>query len=372
MPMDIENLIRKIESWLLDSRIQVKEGKDKGGVLGWLDDVHEEFIYMEITGYYLTFLSFLLSKPTIRNKEKILTNARDSLHWLDQLSKRELGLLTRKYINPNIQDWRNAVVFSFDVAMVIRGIVNITKHLPHDNGNRVLERYLIHLVRQCNGNVISPYYTLDTNVSVPERWSTVPNIHQVKIAAALSFIQNHKSKHLHSLILTTCLRWSEYLSDRGLRDLELHPVCYYIEGIITLYLNGYADQICIAEAVSLYCDIMSLQRHDGTLPAKNMITDDGPCTVQSDVMAQALRIGSILKILGFLKGDEWTQRLSLLVVSISRFVNNDGGVYYYQADVGCVKYLNSWATFFSYQAFYLYKEMSEDRKTDVNLLRLLV
>jgi hypothetical protein len=67
------------------------------------------------------------------------------------------------------------------------------------------------------------------------------------------------------------------------------------------------------------------------------------------VLAQALRVGLILRGFGYLTGSIWTERLNLLTEALLGFVRPDGGVVF-SHDQGVA---NSWCAMFAHQALYL-------------------
>src|SRR5438093_555477 len=112
----------RIESWLLDSCIQIPDGPQRGGVAGWLDWLGKPaFVYPEITGYYLTWLAFLkIASPD--QLDRIRSRAGAALGWLASWLESDRLPPTRIYLLPETEDWRNRVTFSFDLAMLWRGV----------------------------------------------------------------------------------------------------------------------------------------------------------------------------------------------------------------------------------------------------------
>ena len=64
-----------------------------------------------------------------------------------------------------------------------------------------------------------------------------------------------------------------------------------------------------------------LQAPDGSLPAAR-----GSADVRSDVLAQALRAGALLRAAGRLEDEAWTERLDALAGALLRHVGPDGAV----------------------------------------------
>ena len=119
-----ETALRLI-NWLLSDEVQLPIGAQAGGVLGWFDGASTRFVYPESTGYYLTILSFLHARgwPV----DGIPRRARRAADWLDRQGGRLSPPATRVYLSdPPTKDWRNSFSFSFDLAMIWRGIASDT------------------------------------------------------------------------------------------------------------------------------------------------------------------------------------------------------------------------------------------------------
>ena len=122
----VDEATRRVERWLLTSSIQISDGPQRGGIAGWLDAHGEpEFVYLEITGYYLTSMAWLIAGGARGGESGELARERGqrAAEWL--AGSVSAGRLppTRLYLaRAPVRDWRNDAVFSFDLAMAARGL----------------------------------------------------------------------------------------------------------------------------------------------------------------------------------------------------------------------------------------------------------
>src|SRR5512137_2641991 len=118
----IEEIIAAVERWLLSSKVQFADGPHSGGVAGWLnEDDQSVFIYPEIVGYFLTWLTFLAEKKGDDSGPG--RRAAEAVRWVDHHYSGETPPATRIYLLPGQEeDWRNAGIFVFDLAMIARGL----------------------------------------------------------------------------------------------------------------------------------------------------------------------------------------------------------------------------------------------------------
>src|SRR5262245_58173543 len=112
------SLATSVSRWLTTSNIRIREGQHRGAVAGWLNvEGVPSFVYPKVTVYYL---SWLASLP--KASEEVRTATNEALAWFTRIANGELPLLTRYYASPHEGDWRNGAMFTFDLAMAVRGI----------------------------------------------------------------------------------------------------------------------------------------------------------------------------------------------------------------------------------------------------------
>ncbi len=94
---------------------------------------------------------------------------------------------------------------------------------------------------------------------------------------------------------------------------------------------------------------MRFQAPDGTLPSS---THSGRYDVRSDVLAQALRIGMLLRSRFALEGDYWDRKLGRLAQALILHVQDSGAVSFSHRQ----KIANAWCAMFSHQALSMYRD----------------
>lgn len=314
-------LIQNIENWLLNSQVQLTDGPHRGGVAGWLNEKGSpEFLYPELMGYYLTWLAFL-SVVSHRN-EKISSHARNALRWIsDQFADGNIPP-TRLYLKSNREDWRNSVIFSFDMAMLSRGVA-VAPCFDGEGGREdTLARILDCLGRFIGSDgFIQPYLRVQSGPSLPlpNRWSVAMGPHQLKIAAAVfSLPPEVVPQDLAAATRRLYWHWRERLLSMQLGG-DTHPMLYYLEGLLLAGTCGI-DEEAWSLAARVYTKLMEAHSPDGGLPPRLNDTGAPP---RSDVLAQALRIGCILRSRGCLS-HRWEEKLAALAMILELFVRDDG------------------------------------------------
>ena len=187
---EVADAARRIEGWLLDSPVQLRGGPHRGGVAGWLEaDGRPGFVYLEITGYYLTLLAWLAtgSAGSEARAAQALEHGQAGLAWMRAVTAGGAVPPTRLYLTPDGDDWRNRAVFSFDLAMAARGAECFGAVAPAADAATPVRELSHRLEAICSNTVpLASHTVLEApGAALPERWSTRPGPHHVKAAAAL-------------------------------------------------------------------------------------------------------------------------------------------------------------------------------------------
>lgn len=331
----------RIESWLLHSDIQIPTGELAGGIAGWLDaEGRPEYVYPEIAGYYMTSMAWFASGAASSPRHVGLARmrAQRTAEWIAKLMSSASAPPTRLYLNRQVDDWRNDAVFSFDIAMAARGMAGVSC------GARrlTLARLCLWLNRISMNAPIMQSHDVLTIDALPTRWSTLPGPHHLKAAAAVLGVAESPPS-LRALMTRTTAHWARVLASGDWPCQELHALCYGIEGMLiagTDNADGLLDQASLA-----FTHLMELQAPNGTLTER---VDGG--IVRSDVLAQALRIGLILRGSGYLMEREWADRLDAMAAALMGYVRPDGGVLFARDQ----SIANTWCAMFAQQALYLH------------------
>lgn len=335
----------RIERWLLQSPIQLENGPQRGGVGGWLDrDGRPEFVYLEIAGYYLTAMTWLASGAASSTDHAVAAAQRGglALRWVTDAVSGEAPPPTRLYLSDRRPDWRNSGVFSFDLAMAARGAL-AARNIVRFPARRQLTARLARMIDGISRDaaVMQSHGVVGADAPIPDRWSTRPGPHHLKAAAALLELDRTPGSTLRPLCQRTCQHWTATML-AGWPCAEIHTLLYGLEGMLIRARTAGPDDLAIVER--LYARLMLLQAPDGTLPESTL---GGP--VRSDVLAQALRAGLMLRGCGFLQGSEWAGRLDALGQALLGYVQPNGGVRFsHEQDI-----TNAWCAMFAHQALLL-------------------
>jgi len=134
----------------------------------------------------------------------------------------------------------------------------------------------------------------------------------------------------HPAIWDTYYRWSGRVLD-DIDTGDLHAACYALEGLVQF--GALAKSEALFEAASVFEVLFAY-------------IDDQ----RSDVIAQALRLGCVLRSLGFLHAGFWNDRLAELRFLLESFIDDSGAVLFRPPRYR-PRHFNSWATIFAYQCF---------------------
>jgi hypothetical protein len=330
-----------IATWLLTSGIQIQVGPERGAVAGWLDaQGAPAFAYPEITGYYLTCMAFM--HKIGRTEPAIASNAQRAVTWLHAKCRNGVPL-TRYFAEANMHDWRNDAIFSFDLAMVLRGLQSVKGIVDEPIRKETLNAFHSEMRKLISPDGQLIPYRQRSNSTVKDRWSTRPGPFQIKAAAALLGSDSMLDSALRDAAFQAFQRWrSSSFSDAG----ELHPTMYAVEGLILFGLHGCAD--AWRAAADLYRQCM--ERID---------------CARSDVVAQALRAGCILFRRNVVPSS--VRGLETLVEALVRFVGQDGAIVYTHTNALSSRHQNAWGAMFAYQALVFYEQLDQ-AEPEVSLL----
>jgi hypothetical protein len=344
----LEDASNRIESWLLESPVQLSSGEHAGGVAGRIDDDGQpEFVYLEATGYYLTTVAWCARLArSQRRSEAALERGRRAFNWLRKVTEGGALPSTRVHLSTADDDWRNAATFTFDLAMAARGVASLSTMIELERADE-LEHELVDHVRQISGDdalLASHAERGDGDGRLPARWSTLPGPHHAKAAAALLHLTSGVDERFGEACRRTIAHWSAAMQ-RDWPCEELHPMLYGLEGLLIDANTDTNQSYDVVE--SIFEQVLALQAPDGTLPPER---NGDNKTVRSDVLAQALRVGALLRAEGRLPGIEVQHRLDALAGALLQHVRRDGAVVF-SLDR---QVPNAWCAMFASQALRLH------------------
>lgn len=277
-----------LRAWLLHGPAQLRGGEQAGGVAGTVGaDGRPLYVYAEITGYYLSWLADIADGA---DGALVRACTQRALDWAAyHFAAPGHAPPTRIHLAAIDPDWRNNAVFFFDLAMLVRGIDAVTEAglaSPPDSLRRVLHEHLQQFV--VDGALRPAVQTRGTR-ALPPRWSTLGGPFLVKASSRLARSARHAA--LPDVLATACEnesdRWAAQAAELDLG--MLHPTLYFAEGL----LLSRPDR---AEAIAqLLRRCLATQRSDGSLPET---AGDVDGKARNDILAQALRVGLLLRELG--------------------------------------------------------------------------
>ena len=271
-PDEIFAKARLVENWLLNPAIQVASGPCAGGIAGWVEaDGSPSFAYGEITGYWLSWISGIAA-----GRDSVAARARAAVDFLAAAWSRRAPSQTRFYLAATAPDWRNRAVFSFDMAMMLRGLAHAAELIGNEPCAAAAARIIPWLSR-CIGpdGTLSTHLIVDAGGPLPRRWSTECGPFQAKTAAAvLQAPTAWLSAELVNAARQTLARWRGCACEHA----DMHPRLYALEGEILA--GGAADASLAGTVVP----------PDGWLPEHAAQVYGKLNEVRADVLAQAVRI----------------------------------------------------------------------------------
>jgi hypothetical protein len=335
----------RISAWLLSPQVQLREGVHAGAIAGAMDSAgRARYVYPEITGYYLHWLAETYAD---RGRDALATAASNATGWTARQFEGGAMARTRSYLGGDTADWRNDAVFFFDYAMLLRGLCAAAEAdliaFPRD----LVERLTDELDKFAGINCeIRAARVLGSGTILPARWSTIGGPFEVKACSRVLLAARHVE--LPTKLSGACARLIDrYAPDTATLALEmLHPTLYFAEGMLLArpHHSGH-----VAE---LLARMLRLQRDDGSLPE----AEQGSDLPRSDIIAQALRIGLLLR-------DQSTEHapddraLDLLADALLGRVGTDGSVSF-RNDVAA-REPNVWCSIFAEQALRWYAQWSD-------------
>jgi hypothetical protein len=335
----------RIRRWLLSSQVQLREGLHAGAVVGSMDRAgRARYVYPEITGYYLHWLA---ETPEDNERHGLALAASRAADWTARQFEHGALVKTRSYFGDQTGDWRNDAVFFFDFAMLLRGLCAAAEThliaLPRD----LVQRLIVELDRFADADgELRATRVLRTGADLPARWSTSGGPFEVKACSRALLAGRHVE--LPAKLSAGCERLIERCApDTATLALEmLHPTLYFAEGMLVARPNHDAR---VAELLSR---ILGLQRDDGSLPE----AERGSDLPRSDIIAQALRIGLLLRARSVEHAPD-DRALGRLVNALLSRVGADGSVCF--RNDGADREANVWCSLFAEQALRWYAQWSE-------------
>jgi hypothetical protein len=255
--------------------------------------------------------------------------------------------------------------------MVLRGVRVIANHVSLPLVRSIANRALgvLGTITSSSHPGFAAQVPRGRSASLPARWSTLPGVYQLKIAAAIlaplgprSVSENAKTVALARQ--TRRIQLKQFR--RGCVVDELHPAFYALEGLAQLTLrrrSGAIDGLM----TRTFSDIMRFITPAGHLPES---TQPGAAP-RSDVLAQALRIGCVLVERNLLP-ISLRRTLDQMAAALQDFVAADGSVYFRLPTSTAAVQRNVWSAMFAHQAFTYFDSVANGRRLPDKWVETLV
>jgi hypothetical protein len=346
---EIGETSRLLMEWLLSDDVQMRSGPEAGGVFGWFEEPSpQRFLYPEVTGYYLTFLAFL-SQQGLR-RDAFQQYAQLAADWLDHRCAGEAPGAARVYMHGDeSSDWRRGFSFSFDLAMIWRGIALCRELLASSSSDRVMAAVERHLSRFASpGDGLRASIALTAGPSGVS-WASRSGAFQTKCAAALLYSGTSAPETVRPHAETMMGGFCNWSPDEFQPEL-LHHDLYFVEGLL---MAGVAAQN------ETYLNHTSTVLHSLANAHRSWLWDERSSLVRSDVLAQILRAGCLLRAAGYLPRETWNELLPRLAGTLAGYCGTGGVMYFRKGSAGQLEHMNVWSGLFAAQALMWYRQWEE-------------
>jgi len=343
MKRDCQAISDRVSAWLAANLPLADADGCEGAVPTWFEtDGSWDAAYPEIAGYFLSYLSW-------RADADSAPAARAVASWLDRISR--TGPPATRIYPDSRPDWRNDYVFSFDLAMVSRGLLQ-ARSLASATASALADRYVDFLGELAPDERLAPVAVRPhASGAIPDRWSTRSGPHHLKAAAAIA---GHSSSTARRLSEATVAAWLphlvEWTNSVAATDLgaHAHPVLYGVEGLLILWSQDQeADKLSLAAQTFL-----ALTDRFRLTPAAALGRAGAP-----DVAAQALRAAAILEASGAINRESITDLRIQFLTCIEAACMPDGAVVFDRVN----QHRNVWAALFTTQAAHFEAERRSGR-----------
>ena len=325
---DYGELVQRLDSFLLSDAVICPSA---GAVFG-VRYGPSDYTYPEIAGYYLSYLAGLM-RCRESARAVVERRARQVVAWLQSISHPDMPL-TRYYAFDGMQDWRNDFVFSFDLAMILRGLAHQHRIGVVSWDASSLADYLLAKMTDEDGRLAAVHAR---GVSAaPSGWATRIDAYQLKTAAGLAcYAREYGHAALSKLAEQTAGKCMP-TSANVLRQLPLHPRFYALEGLLSLQGRDCHPQVGGAVLRGL--------------------EEGSPDVQRVDVLAQALRLCCITR--------PEHPAVHRLASTLGRVVDQDGSVRFRLDSSGPER--NTWCALFVRQALSYYLAILNGEDIDVS------
>jgi hypothetical protein len=341
-----------IATWLLESGVQQTNGMHAGAVAGWIDARGAaEYVYPEITGYYLQWLASHALRYGAT--DELTDKAAAAQRWLAHWSDSGPALRTRIYLDPRRDDWRNAGLFLFDLAMVLRGAAWASRARLVAPDEPLIARICESLEKLiADDGIFHACVPVDGTASLPARWSTRRGPFLAKAAAGILFAADELPRipaNLASCARRTLAAARTWIVREA--HCDTHAFLYAIEGVLSR-TNHFGCGVLMPSIAMQFRELIDRSQSSGHVPESTASST----TDRFDVVAQAVRAGCLLRTQWAADGPErsFVSRMARLLV---RHTTSDGAIPF-DTRATSPQY-SAWVAMFAEQALYLVERGSD-------------
>lgn len=361
-----------ITRWLLHSGTQnlSRNSKTRGGFAAWyeIDTNQYPFLYSEITGYALTTLVYLHAQKPDR---LLVRRAELAAEWLRRCARLPKGgvktryYLVKDYETPNYS-FQHGRVYTFDTAIVGYGVLQLyklSKKKKYLDWVWEMTDFMTSKMRRADGLFHAYYDSVPARTGEDfEKWSDQAGSFHAKLALLLvdlwRITRDPRLKQLTRSLLDASLRLQKpegrFVTNTADNSTHLHPHCYTMEGLA--YAAHHMDLDVYRKPLKkAFAWTLKAVGEDGSI---STFYKDGQFDFheRSDIVAQVLRMGSILYGMGVCRDAAMKPTLKKIRKHLELFLyqgkgSQRSGVLYGAATDGRVRvHLNTWCAMFALQA----------------------
>jgi hypothetical protein len=337
IPVSIEQLNKQIalfDRWLANSAVF-----SDGAIAGSIDESGcALYTYPEISGYYLSYLAYRFRSDGAC--EYLVEKAQKILGCQEKMWSEPSPPVTRLYLNEVLQsqaDWRNQGLFIFDIAMLARGVADMS--LCINTTSWPIQNLLHYIDDFWDGYRLNPVrWFAGRPEGAPDRWSTRTGAYQLKVIAALqqAAITWNNSILLEKIALVQMALLRDF-NQGDFATHNPHSIAYALEGALLL---GNLDDVNQNLGKMLIENLASSIDHSA---------QDEIDFRRTDAIAQLLRLSCCEPFFNRSIAD----RLYQLLCSA---LNTDGSIQFALAPCN-VTYKNTWPVLFARQALDFYRRV---------------
>jgi len=286
-------------SWLLHSDIRIKSGENMGALYGWknLNPPSFPFIYSEITGYAITFFSWISSE--LGNPDGLVA-AEQASDWIIRNTHSSL-LFARPQGNLDKPNDLSNTLYSFDNSMIVIGLLSLYKltnkishlQLAEKMAKTIIERFF-------DGEKLVPRLdeSFESVKPVKEKgivkWSTISGAYHCKLSLGLLELARLTKNEKYSQVSDSLCDYAtklqnsvgRFITNPGADITYLHPHLYACEGLIFSGWNQSIARHYTAGLNGLKWAIKQISPENGGLYRYT----ERDSVEQSDCTAQLLRL----------------------------------------------------------------------------------